>query len=419
MGKEGLKMSMIEALRHVNHVEVPRAVEFRANTIDELYDNVINLNRLDHDVVLQWWRMLHDYVTGNETCRFFVRKLEHEQRRGFVSCFEDGLSYVFCDNSFAKMIYGLAKGPYQPRGVADFVEAVNALRFKCLQCSHGDENAVDGGGNRYCVYRNGAMPNFHQEWKLAHIIGVNQFYLGNYADFQGRYFQPGELEDWAYDARYGFIVRNMGNMRSPNDRGFFISHFLRFCNPMNYFLIPKGRNVRVDVGAGFARDISEDVNLLEYMRQRRLEEFGDAWREFEECARFSGFGDIANRAGIGNIRVDFTCKPVVGARRWTGNSNPAVNRQNNRMRPGVRRQADVEIVLNPADPVEFKRQLLQTHLARRTRVFADGRAPLVDQWRADSFTVNSNLMGNIKSSAAFRNAARDGVTRLEFEIANN
>ena len=413
-------MSMIEALSRVYRVDIPRVGEFRANTIGELYDNVINLNRLDHDVVLQWWRMLHDYVTGNEDCRVFVRKLEKEQRRGFVSCFESGLSYVFCDNSFAKVIYGLARQPYPPRDVADFVEAVNLLKFKCLHRSHGDERqAVDNGGNRYCVYRKGAMPNFHEEWKLAHIIGVNQFYLGNYADFQDRYFQSGELEDWSYAARYGFVVRNMGNMRSLNDRGFFISHFLRFCNPMNYFLIPKGRKVRVDVGAGFARDISEDVNLLEYMRQRRLEEFGDAWREFEECVRFSGFGGMANRAGIGNIRIDFICQPVVGARRWNGNPNTAVNRQNNRMRPGARRQADVEIVLNPTDPVEFKRQLLQTHRARRTRVFADGRPSRVDLWRADSFTENSDLMGNIKSSPAYKYAARDGVVRLEFVIVND
>lgn len=188
---------------------------------------------------------------------------------------------------------------------------------------------------------------------------------------------------------------------------------------MNYFLIPKGRKVRVDVGAGFARDISEDVNLLEYMRQRRLEEFGDAWREFEECVRFSGFGGMANRAGIGNIRIDFICQPVVGARRWNGNPNTAVNRQNNRMRPGARRQADVEIVLNPTDPVEFKRQLLQTHRARRTRVFADGRPSRVDLWRADSFTENSDLMGNIKSSPAYKYAARDGVVRLEFVIVND
>ena len=88
-------------------------------------------------------------------------------------------------------------------------------------------------------------------------------------------------------------------------------------------------------------------------------------------------------------------------------------------RDDAQERVAVEIVLNPADPTEFKKLLSQTHLALRTRVFADGRVPRVDQWRANSFTANSNLMGNIKSSGAYRNAVRDGVVRLEFAIANN
>ena len=79
-------------------------------------------------------------------------------------------------------------------------------------------------------------------------------------------------------------------------------------------------------------------------------------------------------------------------------------------------QMGVEIVLEPADSTEFKQLLLQTRRARRTRVFADGRPSRVDLWRADSFTVHSDLMGNIKSSSAYRNATRDGVVRLEFSI---
>lgn len=312
-------MSMEEALKHVYSVNIPPVEEFHANTIRELYENVINLNRLDHDTVLQWWKMLHEYTMDNGALRIFVRKCEKDQRRGFVSCFDDGLSYVFCDNSFAKVIYGLAKEPYQPRDVADFTAAVNSLRFKCLHSSHGDErDAVDPRGNRYCVYKNGAMPNFHREWKLAHIIGVNQFYLGNYADFQNMYFQPGRLDDWSYDSRYGFIVRNMARLRNKDDRGLFISHFLRFSNPMNYFLIPQNHHIDMQ---GFARDISEDVNLLEYMRQLRLEEFGDAWREFEECASFSGFGDIANKARLGSIRIGFSCRPVAATNREVVRNN--------------------------------------------------------------------------------------------------
>lgn len=83
---------------------------------------------------------------------------------------------------------------------------------------------------------------------------------------------------------------------------------------------------------------------------------------------------------------------------------------------GKHERSDIEIVLDPADAEVFKQQLLQTHLARRTRVFADGRAPLVDEWRADSLTPKSNLMGNIRSSSVYRKSKQDGVVRLEFSI---
>lgn len=74
-----------------------------------------------------------------------------------------------------------------------------------------------------------------------------------------------------------------------------------------------------------------------------------------------------------------------------------------------------EIILNPSDPKEFKRILLETHRANRVRVYADGRRE-TDVWRADAFTENSDLMGNIKTSSAYRNAAKDGVVLLEFNF---
>ena len=74
-----------------------------------------------------------------------------------------------------------------------------------------------------------------------------------------------------------------------------------------------------------------------------------------------------------------------------------------------------EIILNPSDPKEFKRILLETHRANRVRVYADGRRE-TDVWRADAFTENSDLLGNIKTSSAYRNAAKDGVVLLEFNF---
>ena len=311
-------MSMIEALRHLSRVSIAPVADAHVNTIDELYENIINANQLDHDTVLNWWRALVDYVQGDGPLRVFVRKLEHPDRgmnngrRGFVSCFDDGLSYVYCDNFFARGIYGVAKEPYAPNSGADFREAVNERRLKCLyKTDSGDEQATDQAGRRYCVYMHGQDPRGLKGWKVAHIIGVNQFYQGDYDGFQERNFTRGELGDWTYDDEYGFLVRHRGGMEMPDDRNYFLAHFLRLANPMNYFLIP----LRHRVGAaGLNSDISEEVQLLEYMRQTRIEEFGNAWMDFEKRVLFSGFDVRGTRRELGSVQIDFSCLAPANAR---------------------------------------------------------------------------------------------------------
>ncbi len=323
-------MSMIDALRHLSSVAITPVTNAHVGTIDELYENIINANQLDHYTVLNWWRALIDYTQGEDPLRVFVRKLENPDpgmtngRRGFVSCFDDGLSYVYCDNSFARGIYGVTKEPYAPNNGADFREAVNLRRLKCLlKTDRGDEQATDQAGRRYCVYRHGQSPRGLSGWKVAHIIGVNQFYCGDYNAFQSRNFTRGVLADWTYDQGYGFLVRHRGAMEDPDDRNFFIAHFLRFANPMNYFLIPRYHKVEVP---GFNRDISEDVRLLEYMRQVRLEEFGDAWIDFERRVRFSGFGVRGTRQELGSVRIDFSCRAPATLRENGGNVQRAARR---------------------------------------------------------------------------------------------
>ena len=73
------------------------------------------------------------------------------------------------------------------------------------------------------------------------------------------------------------------------------------------------------------------------------------------------------------------------------------------------------IVLDPPDPKEFKRILLETRRANRVRVHADGRHES-EIWHAEKFTENSDLMVNIKTSSAYRRASADGVVRLEFNF---
>lgn len=74
-----------------------------------------------------------------------------------------------------------------------------------------------------------------------------------------------------------------------------------------------------------------------------------------------------------------------------------------------------DIVLDPPDPKEFKRILLETRRANRVRVHADGRHES-EIWHAEKLTENSDLMTNIKTSRAYRRASADGVVRLEFNF---
>lgn len=78
-------------------------------------------------------------------------------------------------------------------------------------------------------------------------------------------------------------------------------------------------------------------------------------------------------------------------------------------------QNDIEIVLYPSDPKEFKSELLRTRRASRTLVYGDGYETS-DVWKADKFTETSNLMTNIKTSKAYENAKINGIIRLVFEI---
>ena len=126
--------------------------------------------------------------------------------------------------------------------------------------------------------------------------------------------------------------------------------------------------------------------------------------EIERYGRYRGGGEHANNNNDDNQNS----KNLLQKREI---KNPTNYDENNRN--------DIEIVLDPSDPDEFKRELLRTRMASRTREYADNRTPKVDEWRANSFTENSDLMGNIKTSTAYRYARRDGVVRLLFKIKDS
>lgn len=78
---------------------------------------------------------------------------------------------------------------------------------------------------------------------------------------------------------------------------------------------------------------------------------------------------------------------------------------------------EIEIILNPKNPKEFKKKLLITKSATITYFYKNGE--VIDKhWDASRFTRDSNLMGNITSKSGIRKKERiaQGVIKVEINI---
>lgn len=74
----------------------------------------------------------------------------------------------------------------------------------------------------------------------------------------------------------------------------------------------------------------------------------------------------------------------------------------------------VEIVLDPGPTEVFKRALIQFRRADRMLVYDHGA--VMGHWRAERFTIDSSLLGNIRTSSYFREHVDTGLRRVILRI---
>ena len=287
---------MLEELKRMYRFKLEPVRAGHCDTIADVYNEVILENEIDRDVVVGWWDCLREYALSDDAL-VFVRKLEHGGRRGFASRFSNRFGYVFCDNSLAKCIYALARRNIVPTP-DQFRECVRARRLPCLMKTNGDEI-----GNPACVFCKGSKPSLGGR-KLAHILSTNKDYSVDYSEFQSRHFAAGDLTDWRFDNDFGYYTRRMG-MLSPCYRRIFVAHFLRFTNPMNYFLFPLKRRMGV---VDFGKDLSEHYDMTDFMRYVRYEQYR-VFREFEKLVLYSHRARAAYEV-LGGERVDLSYGPM-------------------------------------------------------------------------------------------------------------
>ena len=79
------------------------------------------------------------------------------------------------------------------------------------------------------------------------------------------------------------------------------------------------------------------------------------------------------------------------------------------------RKNQPELVFFPTDEARFKEELLTKKKAYFVLTYDDG-AVKTSPWRADTFSVDSNLRANIQSRPFWRNKAKEGLVKVEVHI---
>ena len=283
-------MAFIDDLNSAKRFHFPNVPIGRYSSIDDFYTAIVKDNEIKPEVLKGWTELLYRYV-DNDAAIVFVRKLEKNERRGFRTIFENGFSYVFSDNTLATVIYAMAKQDIVPSD-EEFYDYIRSRRAMPLSLMlHGVERS------EFCAFPYYGHPR-QNGWKLAHINDINNAgeYVIDYEQFQHVYFLKGDLSDWELDPREGPVRRfyyNAGRL-TPQDREIFAAHFLRFCNPLNYFLVPNSNSHEILInGVNFGHGIGEYNAMKRYVDQERKKVFGSMYEDYLKKILSAGIDEAA------------------------------------------------------------------------------------------------------------------------------
>ena len=259
-----------------------------AGTVEEFYEKCLKDTMLDKQVVLAWHNMLVEY-TNRDDAIFMIRRYENgskksgrwNTRRSSLTRFKDGFSYVFTSNFEAHEIFNMASKGIAPT-VDEFAEMMNERRYrmhydngKSKSCEEFDISAYPNIGS----VRGGVLSE--SDWYLAHIFGVNMEYVNENSKYEKInkkeveiIFPRGELNDW--DNSEGFSARHLQYNLNDYQKKIVKAAFLRFVDPINYFLTPSRSNYIEQSGRYNQTNIGENPDLIEFIKRKYINIFGES-----------------------------------------------------------------------------------------------------------------------------------------------
>lgn len=251
-----------------------------SKSIKDFYDAVIEKTLPSKQIVLDWNDLLSEYIEQPDAV-FAVRAFgswsddkaidrDKQLRRGFLTkASNNQISYFFCDNYFTSIIAKLIYKDICP-SMNEFKTLLLAGDFPVRVRHTKDENE-----RAYLPYTS-KNPSFGTAgYKIAHIVDSgDDFYINDrkygLTELSETYnFPRGNYNDWKKDS-LGQYVRIMDI--NNDTKKILKAHFMRFVNPLNYFLAPKD-NTSGNIFNYFENPDKKDKKKLEDRIDCRIAEY--------------------------------------------------------------------------------------------------------------------------------------------------
>lgn len=280
-----------------------------ATSIEDFYEKVVLINSPKKEIVERWHNLLIQYINDDEAV-FFIRRYSSAPkkdwtkiRRGFLTEYDCGLKYVFCDNYFAHYFFMMA--------MKEIVPTYKEFKSLILKREFPYGYMVISQEKPFQAYKKGKAVNINNAgWKLDHIHSVNGNYSFNYNNEKKELFPIGNQSDWIEKKENDYISRTIGlspfNIENYKDK--VIAHFLRLVHPMNYFLTPQKKRINFDVGGSSV--------MINYVRKKNKEKYGELFDKFEKLIFIEHSSDFSktfpNIINFGFNQVNKTKTNVTG-----------------------------------------------------------------------------------------------------------
>lgn len=394
-----MKPNLIPYLERIDSVDLPRLQSGHAKTIEDFYDNCIELVLPCPSVAAEWHHLLLRYAQDPEAI-FFIRRFASASnknwsgiRRGFLTEYRDGSGYVFCDNYFAHYFFVMALDGFVP-SYDDFKSAVLNRIFPYGSRSTKEEASLQ-------AYPKGKPTKLNANgWKLAHLFSVNgNDYSFDYRNRISDLFPRGTRDEWEDDDNM-YPRRLIDRTMSEDERTILKAHFLRLSDPLNYFLVPKTSNEHDKCG----NNIGEHEPLLNYIFGRFGLRYGGLFITYAEsiCADIERFSTDNSFYGKEIIDIYYDTR---------GFASQTVSKRQTSSTSSRKKRARTEV--NPEDLLAMGRLYLEQGLSFRN---LEKRVLHIDsQARGGGFIAkcalnNFGLTNENKGALKYRSVAKEYKT---------